>query len=97
MLVSLFLKFFGNTSQNRIVDFLLSNQDKDHSISEISRQSGVGYTTTKVIKKKLLRLGFIRQTRKIGRAKMYIVNKKSRAVKGIEHCYNSLNKLKKQK
>lgn len=62
----------------------------DYSVKEISRNSKVCYSTTKALKKVLLRQGFIRQTREVGKAKMYRLNDSSKVTKAFRSYHKAL-------
>lgn len=78
---SIFLKIFGDSPRLRIMDFLITNDDFDYSMTDIADKSGVGYTTLKHFWKKLIKYKVVINTRAVGKAKMYKLNKKNPAIK----------------
>ncbi len=83
---SIFLKLEGNNAKNKIWDFLVTYQDYDYSLKEISELSKVGYTRLKELFKEFVRKNIVIQTRQIGNAKLYKLNKKNPIVtKFIEY------------
>jgi len=68
---SIFLRIFGTSPLMKILDFLVVNEEFDYSMKDIARLSGVGYATLKMMWPKLKLNKIIKQTRVIGKAKMY--------------------------
>ena len=71
---SLFLQVYGDSPRLRIMDFLIAFQDYDYSMKEIAKNSGVGYTTLKEFWPEFIRRGIVKQTRVVGKAKMFKLN-----------------------
>ncbi|MFC1690707.1 hypothetical protein ACFL0W_00875 [Nanoarchaeota archaeon] len=72
---SLFLEIEGNTTKNRIWDFLIVHSEFDYSMKDIAKFSEVGYTTLKSIWKDFTKRKIVIQTRTVGKAKMYKLNR----------------------
>jgi len=71
---SIFLKKQGATPKNKILDFLITYSELDYSLKEISKYSGAGYSTVKLLIKKLESDKWILATRKISKIKLYKLN-----------------------
>ena len=56
---------------SKVMGFLIVNEDFDYSMTDIAAQSGVGYSTLKLFWKKLEESKIVKQTRVVGKAKMY--------------------------
>ncbi len=84
---SVFLESFGDSSINRILDFLIVFDNFDYSMVDIAIKAGVGYSTLKTLIKELLRKGLIIQTRISGKSKMYKLNKENPLVKKFTEFY----------
>ena len=52
---SVFLDKFGDYPINRVLDFLVIFNEFDYSIVDIAKNSGVGYSTLKILMKELIR------------------------------------------
>ncbi len=74
---SLFLKAYGDTPILRVFDFLITFQDFDYSMKDIAINAGVGYTTLKLFWNDLVIRKIVTQTRAVGKAKMYKLNKEN--------------------
>ena len=78
---SVFLKKQGESPKNKVLDFLITHSDLDYSLKEIARYSGAGYSTVKILIKKLVKDKWIMATRKISKVKLYKLNTTSPEVK----------------
>ncbi|MDH2906971.1 MAG: hypothetical protein PXX83_02615 [Candidatus Nitrosotalea sp.] len=70
-------------SESRILDHMVTMNDFDYSISDISKISGVGFKTTLNVVHKLEDQGILKRTRKIGNAILYKLNPDSSQAKSI--------------
>lgn len=84
---SIFLRIFGDTPKLRVLDYLIINDDYDHSMKDIASNAGIGYTTLKQFWKQLLNEEVIKFVRDVGKAKMYTLNKENPAVKQVIKLY----------
>ena len=82
-----FLQVFGDSPMLRILDFLIVNEDFDYSMTDIAIQSRVGYSTLKLFWKKLEESKIVKQTRVVGKAKMYKLNLDNPTVKKFRDFY----------
>jgi len=82
-----FLQVFGDSPMLRVLDFLIVNEDFDYSMTDIASQSGVGYSTLKLFWKKLEESKIVKQTRVVGKAKMYRLNFDNPVVKKFRDFY----------
>jgi len=80
---SFFVVVMGNTAFVRVVDFLLENRPFDYSKSEIAKNAGVGWSTLYGIWKVLERADIVRQTRMVGKSKMYRLNEENPVVRKL--------------
>ena len=72
---SLFLKAEGDIPKNRIWNFLIVHSEYDYSMKDIARFSHVGYTSLKKLWKEFKLRGIVKETRCVGKAKMYKLNR----------------------
>ena len=89
---TIFLEIFGTSPVNRILDFLVVNEDFDYSMTDIAELSGVGYSTLKLLWNRLEKDGIVIQTRIVGKAKMYKLNLNNVIVKKFKDFYWSVIK-----
>ena len=81
MMKSIYLKKQGESPKNKVLDFLITHSDLDYSLKEISRYSGAGYSTVKLLVKKLVKDNRVVVSRKISKVKLYKLNTKNQEVK----------------
>jgi len=78
---TLFLKMLGIKSPViRILDFLMDNKAYDYSKTDIAKGAGISRTTLFSVWENLESAGLVRETREVGRAKMYKLNLKNPVV-----------------
>jgi len=87
---TIFLEVFGESPVNRILDFLIVNEEFDYSMSDIAKLSGIGYSTLKLMWNKLEKNRIVRQTRIVGKAKMYKLDLENPLVKDFKKFYWSI-------
>ncbi|RLF35266.1 MAG: hypothetical protein DRM99_04975 [Thermoplasmata archaeon] len=80
---SYFIQLMGSSPMSKVLDFLLTFREYDYSLTEISENSGVAWSTLHQLIPKLKILDIIKQTRKIGRATLYKLNEKNSIVKQL--------------
>jgi DNA-binding transcriptional ArsR family regulator len=80
---SSFVVVMGNTAFVRVVDFLLENRPFDYSKTEIAKNAGVGWSTLHGIWKVLGGADIVRQTRTVGKSKMYRLNEENPVVRKL--------------
>ncbi len=89
---TLFLKFLGrDNSIIRVIDFLLDNEAFDYSKTDIAKGAGISRTTLLKIWKTLEDFGIVIETRKVGRAKMYKLNKNNPIVQKFIELDNAIS------
>lgn len=93
-LKSVFLEVMGDYPINRVLDFLVNFDDFDYSLTDIAKFSRVGYATLQLFWKDLEKAHIVVQTRTVGKAKMYKINKKNPVVKNFVKMYWTLVKKK---
>ena len=98
-MTSVFLEVVGDSPVFRVLDFLTVNDDFDYSMTDIAKLSEIGYSTLKLFWPRLEREGIVIETRIVGRAKMYTLNKTNNSVKKFKEFYWALtrNKIEIQK
>ena len=84
---SLFLKAYGNNPKLNVLDFLVTFQEFDYSMKDIAKNAKIGYNTLKLFWKDLVDRKIVFQTRVVGKAKMYKLNKENPEVKEFIKLY----------
>ena len=78
-----FVEIFGSSPLIRVLDFLITYREFDYSLSDIAKESGVGWNTLHSFFFRLAEKGIVRETRQVGRAKLYKLNTDSPVVKKL--------------
>ena len=87
-----FLKVMGDAPINKVLDFMIVFSSFDYSLTDIAKNSGVAYSTLMLFWKKLEKHKIVTFTRKVGKAKMYILNKENPAVKQMIRLHKTICK-----
>lgn len=86
---SIFLEYVGDNPRMRILQYLIEGRDFDYTLTDLLN-AGVSWGTLNTLVPKLLELGIVVKTRKIGRATLYKINQGNRAVKQLIELYDNL-------
>ena len=74
---SIFIKTFGRNPTARLLDFLIENNVFDYPKYKIAEFTGISRVTLDKLLPQFLQNNIIKETRQIGRAKMYQFNRDS--------------------
>ena len=80
---TVFGEVFGSNPVIKVLDFLITFQLFDYPMTEIARNSGVGYSTLQTFWEKLEKNCIIIKTRRVGKSDLYKLNTKNPAVKQL--------------
>ncbi len=69
-----FVEVFGTSPLIRVLDFLITYREFDYSLTDISKETEVGWNTLHSFFFKLVEKGIVKETRQVGRAKLYKLN-----------------------
>lgn len=94
---SVFIEYFGDYPLVRVLDFLIEGREMDYSMTEIAKNSGVGWTAFSDIWPRLVEKEIVMFTRKIGNAKLFRLNVKNVWVKELIRMDNVITKLETEK
>ena len=86
---SIFLDYVGDSPRMRILQYLIEGRDFDYTLTDLLN-AGVSWGTLNTLVPKLLELGIVVKTRKIGRATLYKINQENVAVKQLIDLYDKL-------
>jgi hypothetical protein len=77
-------RLFGDSAIARILDFLTLYKDWDYSMTDIAKNSGVGWRTLLRLWPALEHYQVVELTRQVGKAKMYRLNERSKVARTLE-------------
>ncbi len=87
---TIFIKALGDTPKIRILNYLIKYRGLDYSMSDIARNSNVGWATLSRLWKEFVGLKIITATREVGKAKLFKLNEENEAVLKLIEVYNKL-------
>lgn len=77
---SIFLKVVGDSPKLRVLDFLLTFQAFDYSLTDIAKNAEVSYTSLMSFWPEFVKGDIVVETRKVGKARMFKLNEKNSIV-----------------
>ncbi len=86
---SIFLEHIGDNPRMRVLQYLIEGKDFDYTLTDLLN-AGVSWGTLNTLVPKLLELGMIVKTRKIGRATLYKINQNNSTARQLIKLYESL-------
>ena len=89
---SSFRLVFGESPIVKVIDFFLDNGEFDYSLTDIAKNSDIGWSTLHGFWKDLVKLGIVTKTRRIGRAELYRLNSSNPIVKKLVELDNDISK-----
>ncbi len=89
---SSFRLVFGDSPIVKVIDFFLDNRVFDYSLTDIAKNSDIGWSTLHGFWKDFVKLGIVAKTRRIGRAELYKLNLKNPVVKKLIDLDNNISK-----
>ena len=91
-----FLEVMGKSPVNKVLDFLIENDDASWTMKDISEGRNMGYSTLKLLLPKMIESNLILIDREIGKIKFYKINKDNDIVKYVYKIYNVIDEKVKQ-
>ena len=80
---TIFTEVFGNNPITKVLDFLITFQLFDYPMTEIAKNSGVGYSTLQTLWSNLEKNNIVIKTRRVGKSDLYKLNTKNPAVQQL--------------
>ncbi|MBS3128730.1 hypothetical protein J4410_06310 [Candidatus Woesearchaeota archaeon] len=89
---SSFRLVFGDAPIVKVIDFFLDNREFDYSLTDIAKNSDIGWSTLHLFWKEIVNLGIVVKTRKIGNAELYKLNIANPIVKKLTEIDSAISK-----
>jgi len=86
---SIFLDNVGDSPRMRVMQYLIEGREFDYTITDMLN-ANVSWATLNELLPKLLDLGIVIETRKVGRATLYKINKENTTAKHMMKLYHNL-------
>ena len=87
---SIFIKVLGDTPKIRILNYLIKYRGLDYSMSDIARNSNVGWATLSRLWNEFIKFNIVIPTREIGKAKLFKLSEENPAVTDLIEVYKKL-------
>ena len=87
---SIFVRVLGDTPKIRILNYLIKCRGLDYSMSDIARNSKVGWATLSRLWSEFVKFRIVVPTREIGKAKLFKLNEENLAVGELIEVYKKL-------
>ena len=94
---SAFVEYLGDYPLIKVLDFLILARDMDYSMTEIAKNSGIGWTSFSEIWSTLTEKQIVIFTRRIGNAKLFKLNIKNLWVKELIKMDKVITKIETEK
>lgn len=79
--IGVFCETYGNTIHNRILEYVLENQDIDFAIGDMAKELGISKPKAYEVIKYFEVKGYVEKSRLVGKTQLYKLNKENRRVK----------------
>ena len=79
--VGVFCETYGNTIDNRILEYILENQDIDFAVGDMAKELGISKPKAYEVIKYFEVKGYISKSRLVGKTQLYKLNKEDKRVK----------------
>ena len=89
---TLLLRYIGDTPKLRIIDFFLDNRESDYSKKEIIEYTGISKTTLYKIWGEILEFGYLKATRRYGRAQLYALDQDNELIRRFKDLDDELGR-----
>ena len=80
-LIGVFCEIYGNTIENRILEYLLENSGLDFAIGDVARELSISRPKTYQVIKTFEKDKRVKKSRIVGKTQLYILNKSNLRVK----------------
>lgn len=79
--IGAFCETYGITINNRILEYMLINQDIDFAVGDMAKELEISKPKAYEVIKSFEEKGYVNKSRIVGRTQLYILNKKNPRVK----------------
>jgi len=90
--IGVFCEVYGNTTHNRVLEYLLENQDLDFAIGDTAKEVGISKPKAYDIMSEFGKKEYVKKSRIVGKTQLYVLNKENKIVKlfmkNFKECLN---------
>ena len=91
--IGAFCEIYGNTIHNRVIEYLLENQDLDFAVGDMAREIGISKPKAYEIINDFEKKGYVKKSRIIGKTQLYFLDKNDKRIKLFMHDFKQCLKL----
>jgi len=78
--IGAFCKTYGDTIHNRILEYMLENQDLDFAVGDMAKELGISKPKAYEVIKYFEQKGYVEKSRIVGKTQLYKLNKENKRV-----------------
>lgn len=78
--IGVFCEIYGNTINNRVLEYLLENQYLDFAIGDMAKELEISRPKAYEVIKGFEERGYVRKSRKVGKTQLYLLNKENNRI-----------------
>lgn len=79
--IGAFCETYGNTISNRILEYLMENEDLDFAVGDMAKELQISKPKAYEIIRDFEKKGYVKKSRIIGKTQLYMLNKENSRVK----------------
>lgn len=80
MAIGIFCETYGNTINNRILEYLLENQSLDFAIGDMTKELRISRPKAYEVMRDFEKKEFVKKSRIVGKTQLYLLNKENKRV-----------------
>ena len=79
--IGAFCETYGITIKNRVLEYLLENQELDFAVGDMAKELKISKPKAYEVIKKYEKKNFVKKSRVVGKTQLYIINKQNKRIK----------------
>jgi len=79
--IGAFCETYGNTISNRILEYMMENQELDFAVGDMAKELGISKPKAYEIIGYFEKKGYVKRSRIVGKTQLYLLNKENQRVK----------------
>ena len=91
--LGIFCETYGNTIENRVLEYLLENQDLDIAVGDVAKELNISRPKAYEVTENFEKKGYLIKSRVIGKTQLYKLNKRDIRVKIFLRNFNECLQL----
>ena len=88
--LTVFREFIGDNPTTRLLEFLIEGRSFDYTLTELAEKSEISWKTLHRIFPRFIKMKIVKQTRTVGRAKLFTLNTENPRVEKLIELFDIL-------